>query len=237
MDGTEDQQHHLLFGSATIAYRLRYSDRRTLGIAVTPEMAVIVTAPRGAAMDKIEEKLRKRAPWILQQQRFFLGFHPRTAPKQFVSGESHLYLGRQLRLQVTEGKRNAVEYAGGHLQVTCKSKSKAAQLVQDWYRLRAKLKFAEIAEPWIQRFAAYGVAPTGLYLQNMPLRWGSCTPKGKIILNPELIKAPKPCIEYVIVHELCHLVHHDHTAAFVALQTREMPDWEKWKAKLERMLA
>ena len=68
-------------------------------------------------------------------------------------------------------------------------------------------------------------------------RWGSCTPKGKIILNPELIKAPKGCIEYVIIHELCHLIHHDHTQKFIDLQTKEMKDWEKWKMKLEKLLA
>lgn len=71
----------------------------------------------------------------------------------------------------------------------------------------------------------------------MPARWGSCTAKGKIILNPELIKAPKVCIEYVIIHELCHLIYHDHTQKFLDLQSTEMPDWEEWKLKLEKLLA
>ena len=71
----------------------------------------------------------------------------------------------------------------------------------------------------------------------MPKRWGSCTPMGKIILNPELIKAPKACIEYVIVHELCHLIYRDHNQKFFDLQTKEMPDWEKWKMKLEKLMA
>ena len=74
-------------------------------------------------------------------------------------------------------------------------------------------------------------------IREMPTRWGSCTAKGKIILNPELIKAPKVCIEYVIIHELCHLIYHDHTQKFLDLQTTEMPDWEKWKLKLEKLLA
>jgi predicted metal-dependent hydrolase len=106
-----------------------------------------------------------------------------------------------------------------------------------WYLLSAKIKFAEIAEPLIQRFKKYKVEPTGLYIQYMSTRWGSCTPKGKIILNPELIKAPKPCIEHVIIHELCHLIHLDHTQKFLDLQTKEMPDWEKWKERLEKLLA
>ena len=71
----------------------------------------------------------------------------------------------------------------------------------------------------------------------MHYRWGSCSPKGRILLNPELIKAPKACIEYVIVHELCHLVYQDHTKAFFDLQEREFPEWKKWKTKLEQLLA
>jgi predicted metal-dependent hydrolase len=108
--------------------------------------------------------------------------------------------------------------------------------MKDWYRERAKIKFAEIAESIIQRFKKYNVELTSLYIQNMKNRWGSCTPKGKIILNTELIKAPKPCIEYVITHELCHLVHQRHTHAFYDLLTAEMPDWERWKNKLELLM-
>lgn len=110
-------------------------------------------------------------------------------------------------------------------------------MAKQWYRKKAKIKFAEIAEPLIQKFKKYNIEITGLYIQDMPTRWGSCTPKGKIILNPELMKAPKPCIEYVIIHELCHLVYHDHTKKFIDLQTKEMPDWKKWKNKLKRLLA
>ena len=101
----------------------------------------------------------------------------------------------------------------------------------------AKSKFQTIAQPLIYNFKKHKVEPSSIVFRNMPTRWGSCTPKGKIILNPELIKAPKGCIEYVIIHELCHLVHHDHTQKFIDLQTKEMPDWEKWKLKLEKLLA
>ena len=73
-------------------------------------------------------------------------------------------------------------------------------------------------------------------IQETENRWGSCTAKGKIILNTELIKAPKPCIEYVITHEMCHLLHKNHTKAFYALLQKEMPDWERWKNRLEKMM-
>jgi hypothetical protein len=121
--------------------------------------------------------------------------------------------------------------------VTASDNQKVKELVNNWYKAQAKTKFDLYARPLIERFKKYNVEPSGVVLRDMPTRWGSCTPGGKIILNPELIKAPKGCIEYVIVHELCHLVHHDHTQKFIDLQTNEMPDWEKWKTRLETLLA
>jgi predicted metal-dependent hydrolase len=227
----------LEFGAKTIVYELSFSDRKTLGITVTPDMDVKVTAPENTSVEKVREKVRKKAPWILKQTCYFLTFQPRASKKRFVSGESHLYLGRQYRLVVTMGAKDEVRYKGRAIEVTTSKKGNAESLMTAWYRERAKIKFAEIAEPQIERFKKYGVAPTNIYLHDMPKRWGSCTPKGKIILNPELIKAPKPCIEYVIVHELCHLVHRNHNQRFFDLQTKEMPDWQKWKDKLENMLA
>jgi predicted metal-dependent hydrolase len=227
----------LEFGSKTIEYEVVFSERTTLGISVDPDMDVLVKAPTGTTLDKINEKVRKRAPWILKQQHYFLGFFPKLTKRKFVSGETHFYMGRQYLLQVTKSNVSEVKYKGRSIEVKTNSFENVEQLLQQWYRDKAKVKFAEIAEPIIQRFKKYDVEPTGLYIQEMSKRWGSCTPKGKIILNPELIKAPKACIEYVITHELCHLVHHDHTQKFMDLQSKEMPDWEKWKEKLERLLA
>ena len=225
------------FGSKRIDFHLTYSNRKSLGISIMPDMGVIVKAPLNTPIEKIKEKLKKKASWIIKQQNFFLGFYPKTPAKKYVSGESHLYLGRQYRLKITNGAKSDVKYKGSFIEVTTKDKSKVKALMKQWYRLRAKRKFAETAEPFIQRFKKYKVEPTGIFIQEMSKRWGSCTPKGKIILNPELMKAPTPCIEYVILHELCHLVHHDHTQKFIDLQTREMPDWAKWKNKLEMLLA
>jgi predicted metal-dependent hydrolase len=225
------------FGSKTITFRLIFSDRKSLGITITPDLDVIVKAPQDASIERIKEEVRKKAPWIIKQQSYFLSFHPRTPEKKYVSGETHLYLGRQYRLKVTKAKINSVHFRGRFFEVQAKKKSRAKSLLRQWYRERAKIKFAEIAEPWIQRFQKFNVKPEAIYLQEMPKRWGSCTPKGKIILNPELIKAPKPCIEYVIIHELCHLVHPNHSNAFINLQEKMMPDWEKWKMKLDKLFA
>jgi len=225
------------FGSKQIDFHLSYSDRKSLGITITPDMEVWVKAPIDATIDNIKTKVKLRAAWIIKQQGFFLSFHPKTPVRKYVSGETHLYLGRQYLLRVTLAQKNEVKYKGREIEVVTKDKKNVQELLKQWYRDKAKEKFAAIAEPLIQRFKKYNVAPKELIIQEMPTRWGSCTTKGKIILNPELIKAPKYCIEYVIIHELCHLVYRDHTQKFIALQTKEMPDWEKWKGKLEMLLA
>jgi len=225
------------FGSRTLIFQLEFSNRKSLGITITPEMEVKVRAPFDATIEKIKEKVKKKAPWIIKQQSFFLSFQPRTPERKFVSGETHLYLGRQYRLQINIGMNESVKLKGKFIEVTVPDKSKAKDLLNQWYLEHAKNKFHSIAEPLIERFKKYNVKPGSVVLRDMPKRWGSCTPKGKIILNPELIKAPKGCIEYVIIHELCHLLHHDHTQKFIDLQTKEMKDWVKWKMKLEKLLA
>lgn len=225
------------FGSRVIEYCLEFSKRKSLDITVDPDMQVRVKAPEGASLEKINAVLLKKAPWVIKQQSFFLSFHPKTPARQFVNGESHLYLGRQYQLKVEEGARSSIRFSGHYLIATVKHRQQVKQVVTQWYRERAKMKFAEVAAPLIAQFEKYGVTPSGLFIQEMPTRWGSCTPKGKIILNPELIKAPKGCIEYVIVHELCHLVHRHHTKKFFELQQKEMPDWEVWKYRLEALLA
>lgn len=225
------------FGSKTIDFRLEYANRKSLGITVTPDLDVIVKAPVNSRIELIKEKLRRKAPWIIKQQSFFLSFHPKTPAKKFVSGETHLYLGRQYKLKVKQGITQSVKLKGRFIEVTTDDKNKVKYLIKDWYLQNARIKFSALSKPLIEQFRKYKKAPASLVIREMPTRWGSCTAKGKIILNPELIKAPKPCIEYVIVHELCHLVYHDHTQKFIDLQTREMPSWEKWKMKLEKLLA
>ncbi len=228
----------LIYGTAIIHYTIQYADRKTLGITVHPDGLVVVKAPIDTSKEVIKEKVSKRASWILKQQAFFQSFGSRMPERRYISGESHLYLGKQYLLRVTEGKPNSVSFKGRCFEIVCtpKSKSKSKALMQEWYKERAKIKFAEIAEPIIQRFKKYEVEPASIYIQSMSNRWGSCTPKRKIILNVELIKAPKPCIEYVITHELCHLLHRNHTRTFYELLSKEMPDWERWKNKLEKLL-
>lgn len=225
------------FGTKQIDFYLEYSERKTLGISVTPDLKVQVKAPLGTSLEKIKTKLRKRAPWIIRQESFFLSFHPKTPARKFIGGETLLYLGRQYRLKIILNKKESIKLKGGFIEVVALNHTTVKQIINEWYLRNAKIKIRGIAQPLIDNFKKHNVEPSSIVFRDMPTRWGSCTPRGKIIINPELIKAPKGCIEYVIIHELCHLVHHDHTQKFIDLQIKEMPDWEKWKMKLEKLLA
>ncbi|HUZ61223.1 MAG TPA: SprT family zinc-dependent metalloprotease, partial [Hanamia sp.] len=223
--------------SKQIDFVLEYSDRKSLGITVTPDLYVMVKAPVDTSLEKVKDKLKRKASWILKQQSFFLSFHPKTPARKFVSGETHLYLGRQYRLKIIIDDDESVKLKGRFIEVRTTDRTKAKQLVNKWYLQNAKTKFHAIAHQLIEQFRKHKVAPSSIVLRDMPTRWGSCTPKGKLILNPELIKAPRGCIEYVITHELCHLIYHNHTQRFFDLQTKEMRDWQKWKMRLEKILA
>jgi len=223
------------YGSTLITFNVQYSKRKTMTIVVKPNGEILAKVPESTSLEKIKEKIHKRASWIMKQKLYFKSFGEMTPERRYISGESHFYLGRQYLLRVMEGKPDSIKYKGRYFEIVCSNKSKAKRLMNDWYRFHAKIKFAEIAEPIIHHFMKYNVQPTDIYIQEMNNRWGSCTNNGKMILNTELIKAPRPCIEYVIKHELCHLVYRNHTKAFYELLSNEMPEWEKWKNKLEQM--
>jgi hypothetical protein len=225
------------YGSRKIEFYYHFSTRKTIGITVFPDLRVFVNIPESATLEIAKDKLRKKASWIFKQLDFFLAFHPLSPSKKFISGESHLYLGRQYRLKVITSEYNKIRLFGGFIELHTTGEYSNKELIESWYYLQAVKKFEEIAAPWVQRFQKYSVSPKAIHVKEMTYRWGSCSSQGNILLNPELIKAPKPCIEYVMVHELCHLVHLNHNRKFFELQSREMPDWEKWKARLEKLMA
>lgn len=226
----------ILYGSTRIEYSIDFAPRKTLGIRVEPDGSVWLKAPEKATLEEIRQKVHRKAPWIVRQRRYFESFGISTTERQYISGESHLYLGRQYMLRIRESNQNAVHYQNNILEIECRYKKDVKKVLQQWYQERAEIKFSEYAEPIVEHFSVYGVKPETISIRKMEKRWGYCTKDGYIYLNPRLICAPRGCIEYVITHELCHLVHRNHTKDFYALLGKEMPHWEKWKTKLEKMM-
>lgn len=229
------------YGSHKIVFAVDRRDRRTLEIAVEPDLSVSIAAPACAAPEDIDTKVRKRAAWILKQQEFFRQFLPRTPERQFIAGETHLYLGRQYRLKVRPGLIDRVRFYRGYIDIETirpKTTTHIRDMVQAWYRERAKMKFEERLQLNRQRFASPdAVNPKALIVRKLSQRWGSMSPAGRLILNTRLIEAPVDAIDYVITHELCHMIHPHHGAAFVKVLENVMPDWVSRKTKLEALMA
>ena len=240
-----DNKLSLDYGDTKISFRIIRRKRRTMEISVLPNMKIEVVAPLGAAQEKILAKVRKRAPWIKKQLRFFQQFQPRTPERQYVSGETQLYLGRQYRLKVLQNDHGdghpRVRLRGSFIEVHSdypRRNSVTRELVEAWFKERAGEKFAKRLEICVARFPdSDAYRPARMTVRQMKKRWGSMTPSRQLILNRILIHAPVDAIDYVIHHELCHVAHSHHGAAFIDLLERVMPDWERRKMKLERILA
>ncbi len=231
-------RQEIVFGTESIAYEIRFlPTRRTLGIEVHPDLSVVVRAPADCDPDTIQARVGKRAPWISKQLTNFQRYSPRTPARQYVSGETHLYLGRQYRLKVVAGEPASVKMNRGHLVLTLPGKAdpdRVKAILHRWYLDHARHVFIAVLEEFLSRFK--GHQRPRLIVRAMQSRWGSLSQAGTMTLNANLVRAPRACIEYVVAHELCHLKHRDHDAGFFRLLGQVMPDWEKRKQRLETAL-
>jgi len=226
------------YGGEIIRFSISYTNRKTLAISVHPDLSVMVTAPKKAGLDQIRQKVLKRAAWILRQQDYFADFLPPRPPRQYLSGETHHYLGKQYRLKVEEGEEESVRLKGGWFHIRVKRKGDAQRieaLLSEWLLSRARERFRISLEDCSGQLRKYGIGEPKLCIRKMKKRWGSCTGRGVIYLNPGLIKAPSHCIDYIITHELCHLKYPNHGKQFYSLMSRVMPDWGARKRRLENV--
>jgi predicted metal-dependent hydrolase len=233
--------HKLNYGGSAIDYKVMRRDRRTMQISVLPDMTVEVVAPRGATDDAIFKRINKRAGWIIRQIRHFRQFHPQTPARQYLAGETHLYLGRRYRLKVLQALQSGIKVRGSYIEVHTHFPSRndtVRRQIDDWFKARAHEQFQKRLEENLARFQDPDRhRPRALIVRQLKQRWGSMTTAGRLVLNRSLIQASSYEIDYVITHELCHRRHHHHGPKFFELLDRVMPDWEKRKKSLERRLA
>ena len=231
--------HQIHYGTQTIDYTLELMPRKTLAISVHPDLSVIVKAPTDTSLEEVNERVAKRAKWILNQKRRFEIFLPDVPPRKYVSGESHRFLGRQYRLKVIEiasGEEEPIKLTRQFLEVYTqdRSPSHVRELVEAWYREQANKTFEERLTVCYSRLSRENIPYPRIAIRRMQSSWGSCSPKGTITLNIKLIQVPKEYIDYVVIHELCHLKYLHHEPEFYYLLSRIMPDWKRKKEKLDR---
>jgi predicted metal-dependent hydrolase len=235
---TTESTHRLVYGSRHIDYRIQHTSRKKLRLTVTPAGTLQVVAPLGADPCHVIRLVDQKADWVFRKLQQVRDFHPLPTPHRYVSGETFLYLGRQYRLKVDVGPNTPAKLKGKFLHVTVpdKTDTKAVESsVLQWYRTRANVLFPRYLEEAKAIARRHDIPEPTLSIRRMTTRWGSCTAQGRITLNLALIQTPSHCIEYVIMHELCHLKHHNHSKAFYSLLSRCMPDWQQRKAVIDKI--
>ncbi|MEM9113968.1 MAG: SprT family zinc-dependent metalloprotease [Myxococcota bacterium] len=230
------------FGRTAIPYAIRRSARRkTVSVAVDPEDGgVILTAPVDVGVERLDRVVKDRAPWILDRLRLVRESDPKPSPREFVSGETFLYLGRQYRLRVVARKAGEAKLRGGWFDVPVQRGLKGPQRAEaarhalvGWYRDRAAQRLPERVEAWS---IAAGGRPVGkVIISNQRRRWASCDARGSLRFNWRVIQAPLRLVDYVVAHELVHLRHRDHTAAFWRALEEVQQDFEGRRRALREL--
>ncbi len=234
--------YEIQYGSKKITFELVFAERKTLEISVLPDQSVFVKAPRGKPLEEVLSRVQKRARWILKQKLYFSSFQSAAPQKEYVSGETFHYLGRQYRLKVIQLNPNGeaacnedVKLQGKYFNIYTVSKHdrrKVKNLLDGWYRKHADQKLNQRLDICTRIMQKYGIERPLMEIRIMKNRWGSFTPSGKILLNPKLIEWPTYCIDYVILHELCHLKHPNHSKDFYRLLSAVLPEWREIKSRL-----
>lgn len=211
-------------------YEIKYSSRKSINISVERDRSVIVRAPNNISKEKINCIIESKENWILDKINHSQKYPLKLEPKEFVSGETLMYLGRYYQLSVLNEPITGVEFKQRF--IISKANQKIANVIlKDWYWEKALSKI----EPKVKYYAKrLGVNFKEVKLSDMKYRWGSCTPNNNVIFNWRIIKAPIYVLDYLIVHELTHLLESNHTPEFWNIVSIQIPQYEKAKLWLKK---
>lgn len=239
MASSTAEQIEICWGERRVTAELTRTVRRALRIDVRPTGEVTVFAPVGEELDEIRARAHRKGAWIFAQIDTIAQRPNVTPERRYISGETHLLLGRQYRLSVEESEDPHVRIDGGRMVIAARApddQPHCRRLLQAFYRLRARevlrQRYDIVLEPFVRR----GLRRPSLAIRPMAKRWGSYTPSGRVLLNIDLVRASPGLIDYVICHELAHAFFPDHGDGWRDLLKTMMPDWEERKEMLEAAL-
>lgn len=227
---------NLIYGRHKIEYLLAFEERKNLSISVLPSKEVLVKAPLKSDIYEVENRIQNKGSWILKKIRYFDQFHPLQPEREYVSGETHYYLGRQYRLRVRKGGEESVRLSGKFFLTIIKNPADRSQvkfLMRQWYADHAKIYLDERVKRYFGKIPGLEIHNLKISYKFLNKQWGLKNDDDSITLNIDLVKAPVQCIDYVIVHELCHLKHPKHNDDFYRLLRKVLPDWKERKDRLE----
>lgn len=228
---------HFSFENVSFDYYIMHEARKTISVTVLPTQDLVVKVPIGTTTERIEDFLRRKLRWVLKQQRYFAQFRI-SRERRYVSGETFRYRGRSYKLLVRRDTRERVSLTHGTLRVFSSRPGEPEHtrvLLDGWFSRRARIVFADRLRECFGLFD-YSEMP-GIMVRRMSRRWGSYTSRTRrVILNADLIRASTRHIDYVIIHELCHVAQRKHNREFYELLESKLPRWRDLKTELELSL-
>lgn len=233
------ERYTIEYANKMIDFVVKRKKVKNVNLHVKPDLTIEVTANEQVPIEFITDFVKSKGSWILKHVGNFKDVQSiKQSEREYVSGESFKYLGKQYRLRVQEAlEEELVKYFRGFIYLYVKDTNnfnKKAKLMDEWYRDRAKIIFNESLEKMYPLIQKYGVEKPNIDVRLMKARWGSALiDNNTILLNSELIKAPKYCIDYVVLHELIHFKYNNHSEKFYQMLYSLMPDWEKRKNILD----
>lgn len=234
-------QRSIVLGNQELHFEVVYRKRKTLEIQVIPPGKVRVVAPRGTTKRFLEDCLIKRAGWIRLKLDEVQAREDLIPKREYTSGEVFLYLGQELNLEIVsnpalEKAMVRVEDEAGSLgriivETPVAEKTIIKEALEQWYKEKALEIFSERINSYSKKI---GKKPERIKLSNAKKRWGSCTSKGTTLLNWRIVMAPMQVVDYLVVHELSHLIHLNHSTAFWQLVAKIIPDYQEEKDWLKK---
>ena len=212
-----------------VEYKVVYSDRKTLSIIVERDRSILVRSPKNMSLEEIQQMVEEKKKWLYEKIHHPQKYPPEPVKKEFVSGETILYLGHNYRLELTDEDSETIRFESC-FTISRHQRVRAAELFRAWYMERAQEKLL----PRIHDFAkTMGVTYNKLLISDLQYSWASCTPRNNLNFNWRIIKAPMPVVDYLIVHELAHLLMPGHSPAFWNIVAVQAPGYENPKAWLK----
>jgi predicted metal-dependent hydrolase len=223
----------------SIEYRIVYSGRRSIAISVGPDSGVTVRAPYRTSIRTIENLVESKSYWIKKHLENYKSSVRIAGNKAFQDGAIILFQGKEHRIRIIESCKYFIKLTGDFIEIGLKDiadRELARPMIEKWYRITSEGIFREKFEELLLRYKDYNFKPYEFVVKALKRRWGSCSSKGKITISSELVKLDAIYLEYVILHELCHLRYHNHGKEFYKLLSEVFPDWKKRRSELKRYI-
>jgi len=224
------------YGNSIIQYSIIKSKRRKTSQITVDENQVIVRAPKSKSLKEIQNIMQDKAQWVFRKQLEFQKIKPSIRKISYTGGTTLPYLGKNCLLEIKKAqKKNSIKYKAGKFLVLIKGNKASKKLVKKLYEDWLKIKAEKVFQTKIIKFSKKTqLVPKKILIKNLKNRWGSATNKGVVNLNSHLLKAPNDIIDYIIIHELCHLKIKNHSFRYWNLVRKFVPNFEEKKAWLEK---